>query len=225
MDSSGNAYVAGNTQSFGAGGTDACLVKFNDTGVEWNYTWGGSGDEYGYGVALDSSGNAYVTGKTESFGAGGYDACLVKFAIDTAAPTSDSPSDFSTDRIGTESVTWTLIDDWGGGFYKVIANNTIGNYYTWVDWTPWVSGSQLNVQVNRTAHGIFNYTVLYNDSHGQLGTPDSVLVNVTNGGSQGGGEIPGYDVVFLLGVLFVISAFTVRKQRKMKNKTLYTLNK
>ncbi|MFX0106319.1 MAG: SBBP repeat-containing protein, partial [Candidatus Hodarchaeota archaeon] len=80
LDSSGNAYVAGYTNSFGVGHSDMCLVKFNSEGIkQWNYTWGGSEGDYGRGVALDSSGNAYVAGYTYSFGAVNSDMCLVKF--------------------------------------------------------------------------------------------------------------------------------------------------
>ncbi|MFX1273628.1 MAG: SBBP repeat-containing protein [Promethearchaeota archaeon] len=80
VDTSGNAYVVGTTTSFGAGYDDICLVKFNPMGgVVWNYTWGGGGYDYGYGIALDSSGKAYVAGHTTSFGAGSTDICLVKF--------------------------------------------------------------------------------------------------------------------------------------------------
>ena len=79
VDSSGNAYVCGKTQSFGADGYDMCLLNFNSSGLQWNYTWGGGEDDSGYGVAVDSSGNAYVAGITDSIGSGGDDMCLVKF--------------------------------------------------------------------------------------------------------------------------------------------------
>ncbi len=80
VDSSGNIYVTGNTYSFGAGSFDALLLKFDSTGsLVWQKTWGGSGDDDGTGVAVDSSGNIYVTGYTYSFGAGLDDVFLLKF--------------------------------------------------------------------------------------------------------------------------------------------------
>lgn len=79
LDSSGNIYVSGSTMSYGAGYNDICLVKFNSTGVEYSYTWGGSEMDFGNGIALDSSGNIYISGTTYSYGAGNDDLCLVKF--------------------------------------------------------------------------------------------------------------------------------------------------
>jgi len=81
MDSSGNSYVTGffeGTASFGAttltssGGKDIFISKQDSDG---NFLWvmnaGGSLYDYGYGIAVDSSGNIYVTGVftgTASFG-------------------------------------------------------------------------------------------------------------------------------------------------------------
>jgi len=79
VDSSGNAYVTGETNSsdFPAvvgpdlsfnGYWDAFVAKVNPSGTALVYAGflGGSGDDLGYGIAVDSSGNAYVTGETNS---------------------------------------------------------------------------------------------------------------------------------------------------------------
>jgi len=80
VDSSGDIYVTGDTQSFGAGGRDAVILKFNSTGgIVWQKTWGGSNDDVGYGVVVDSSGYVYVTGYTMSFGQGLEDVFVLKF--------------------------------------------------------------------------------------------------------------------------------------------------
>ncbi len=79
LDSQNDAYVAGRTNSFGAGGFDVFLVKFNSSGVVWNYTCGGADHEAAYGLTLDPLGNAYVVGNTKSFGFEKSDLYLIKF--------------------------------------------------------------------------------------------------------------------------------------------------
>jgi hypothetical protein len=82
-DSSGDAYVVGVTGSTdfpttqgvpypthngAAGVADAFVTELNPTGTGLVYSTflGGSGNDFGYGIALDSSGSAYVTGTTAS---------------------------------------------------------------------------------------------------------------------------------------------------------------
>ncbi len=80
VDVNGNVYVTGYTSSFGAGRYDVFLLKFNSTGaLQFQQTWGGNGDELGSSLALDHSGNVYVTGYEQSFGNGGLYAFLLKY--------------------------------------------------------------------------------------------------------------------------------------------------
>jgi archaellin len=78
VDSSGNVYVAGYHASgldFGDGVTipdeggsqGVFVVKYNSAGTAlWAKGPTGSGGDFGYGVAVDASGNVYVTGGHES---------------------------------------------------------------------------------------------------------------------------------------------------------------
>lgn len=81
-DSSDNIYIVGGTQSFGAGGSDITLIKYNNLGVkQWNTTWGTSGSESGYAIALDSSDNIFIAGSKATFNPppDTSDVVLVKF--------------------------------------------------------------------------------------------------------------------------------------------------
>ncbi len=68
-DNLGNVYVVGTTNSFGAGGSDAVLLKYDSSGnLLYQKTWGGTQNDYGTGVAVDAGGYVYVTGYTYSLG-------------------------------------------------------------------------------------------------------------------------------------------------------------
>ncbi|HYN04388.1 MAG TPA: choice-of-anchor D domain-containing protein [Vicinamibacteria bacterium] len=79
LDGSGNAYVAGRTESAdfpttlgafqraSAGGSDGFVAKFNRTGsLAWSTRLGGSGFDWPFAVAVDSTGAPYVAGQTAS---------------------------------------------------------------------------------------------------------------------------------------------------------------
>jgi hypothetical protein len=103
VDSSGSAYITGTTSStnfpttagafdLALNGGDAFVTKLNPSGTALSYSTylGGSSAELGYGIAVDSSNNAYVTGRTTStnlptqtpfqaaHGGGAYDAFVTK---------------------------------------------------------------------------------------------------------------------------------------------------
>ena len=63
LDSVGNVYVVGYTNTQGAGYEDALVVKFDSSGnALWQQTIGNSIYDYGYGITVDSSDNVYITG-------------------------------------------------------------------------------------------------------------------------------------------------------------------
>ncbi len=79
VDSLGNAYVAGSTESSdfpsqnaiqasNAGGSEVFITKLGATGTRLSYSTylGGVFGDYGGGIAVDTAGNAYVTGVTYS---------------------------------------------------------------------------------------------------------------------------------------------------------------
>jgi PKD repeat protein len=80
VDNAGNAYITGYTNSANfpvtagtlettyQGDVDAFVSKLNPSGTSLLYSTflGGSGYDQSNGIAVDSAGNAYITGKTES---------------------------------------------------------------------------------------------------------------------------------------------------------------
>src|SRR6266404_789984 len=83
VDSSGNAYITGSTespdfphvnavQSANNGYDDIFVTKLssNGTSIVYSTFLGGGADDFGRAIAVDSTGNAYITGKSWSKGTG-----------------------------------------------------------------------------------------------------------------------------------------------------------
>jgi len=71
VDGSGNVYIAGYSGSGGAAGLDYATIKYHSNGdTAWvmRYNGPGSGSDYAQAIAVDDSGNVYVTGYGASSG-------------------------------------------------------------------------------------------------------------------------------------------------------------
>ena len=75
----GGYIVAGGTESFGSGGTDAYILKLNSKGeAEWQKAFGGWNDDEAYSIQQTKDGGYIVTGSTGDFGSGKRDVYILK---------------------------------------------------------------------------------------------------------------------------------------------------
>ena len=139
VDSGGAATIVGSTwstdfptaspsqASFGGGSWDVFVAKLgaNGSALVFSTYLGGSGADEGKGIALDSTGAAYVTGNTSStnfplqsalqatYGGGGSDAFVAKYPLGTGGPPSGPPPSAPIDLVATYeedtgvSLSWT----------------------------------------------------------------------------------------------------------------------
>ncbi len=141
MDSSGNIYVTGNTNSnsfpsyvsgslFFYNYYDVFVTKLNPDGSSLIYSVfvGGKNDEYAHAMAIDSSGNVYVTGETKS-----QNFPTTDNAFDTnfngTSGTSTDAFVFKLKSDGSDLVYSTFL---GGSYYEKavdIAVDSSGNAY------------------------------------------------------------------------------------------------
>lgn len=157
-DPSGNVYVAGSTKSFGAGGQDVLVVKYDPSGnVLWAKTWGGASDDVALGMLVDAQGNSYVVGYTASFGAGGNDVLLLKFDTNGNLIWSrtwggfgfDVGYDIALDQSGNLNI---AAESYSFGeaavLLKVAPDGTLLGSYTWKGPATYDSGYSLTTDAN-----------------------------------------------------------------------------
>jgi hypothetical protein len=135
VDGGGNAYVTGSTVTvttdfpttaavfqpkFGGGNADAFITKLGPGGVlVYSSYLGGSNTDSGYGIAVDSSGSAYVAGQTCSLDfplsnplqaapGGNCDAFISKVTIQTGLAFNPAGLVFPPQSLGTTSQTETV---------------------------------------------------------------------------------------------------------------------
>ncbi|MFW9820040.1 MAG: SBBP repeat-containing protein [Candidatus Thorarchaeota archaeon] len=76
-DDNGFIYITGQTYSFGSGGYDIFIMKYDTYGnLIWRRYWGTSTNEIAHDITLDSSGDIYITGYQ---GSSGYNILLLKY--------------------------------------------------------------------------------------------------------------------------------------------------
>jgi len=117
VDPAGNVYISGHTLGSlagpNAGGADAFLAKYDTSGgFLWWRQLGTPSDDVSWSLAVDASGEAYISGQTSgslgAHNAGDRDAFLTKFdasgtvlwSRQIGSPTFDASRAIAVDRIG-----------------------------------------------------------------------------------------------------------------------------
>jgi len=120
----GGYVILGNTTSFGHGGADIYLIKTDSNGsTQWSKTYGGTGDEDGYSIQQTNDGGFIIGGHTNSFGAGVFDAYLIKTS-------SDGSLQWSKTFGGTDNdEAWSVQQTNDGGFAVVGLTYSYGSGY------------------------------------------------------------------------------------------------
>lgn len=134
VDSTGDVFITGSTVSpdfpivagafqttFGGGNADAFVTEINPAGTTLIYSsyLGGTGTDVGNGIAIDTSGSAYVAGQTCSLdfplahplqanSGGNCDAFASKVSILTGIELNPAGLVFSAQSLGTTSVPQTV---------------------------------------------------------------------------------------------------------------------
>ncbi|MCA9119060.1 MAG: DUF4347 domain-containing protein, partial [Planctomycetales bacterium] len=217
VDGSGNVYVTGDANATWGSpvrakstGVDAFVAKLDGSGnLTWNTFLGGSSNDYGYGIAVDGSGNVYVDGNSSAtWGApvrgytSGADAFAAKLNSSGAltwntflgGSGSDGAKGIAVDGGGDvyiggfSSATWgSPVRSYGGSFDIMAAKLDSSGSLTW---NTFMGGSGYEVAEGMTLDSGGNlYIVGYGDTtwgspvQAFSGSTNAVAVKVSNAGA------------------------------------------
>ena len=81
IDSKDDLYISGCTKTYGIPNNyDAILLNYDTSGNQkWNKIWIGNGMDATPGICMDSFGNIYLAGQTDTDSVGGFDVLLIKY--------------------------------------------------------------------------------------------------------------------------------------------------
>lgn len=147
VDSSDNIYAVGGSASGSSGDKDFLVAKYNSSGtIQWKKILGGSSLEYADGVALDSSANIYMIGRTYSSAGATGDFLLAKY---------DSSGTFQFDKV----LGGTGIDNGKG-----VTVDSSGNVYVTGDSTSVGPSSYSSVVVKYNSSGVVQWQNVFGGS-------------------------------------------------------------
>jgi len=103
-------------------------------------------------------------------------ALVISGALDVTPPTSNTPSDTEFSANTTASFDKWILTDLHPGYYWVLRKGT-----EIVIPTPWTNNTNITVPIDTNISlGDFNYTIQYNDTAGNNGTQDTVIININD---------------------------------------------
>ncbi|MFX0023893.1 MAG: SBBP repeat-containing protein [Candidatus Hermodarchaeota archaeon] len=213
LDSSDNIYLAGNTLSYGAGGSDMCIVNFNSTGdFQWNKTWGSYEWDDCKAIVLDASENIYIAGSSSSEGYS--DVSLVKY---------DKLGNYQWNRTWSgkvldEECNSMLIDPSGnlylagtkGDQYCVVVYDTNGTFH-WAKSLKFYQGGTATGVVRDLNGNIYVGGYIYKNTASR----DDFLL-IKNLHSFPDLQISGYNIFFLTMIIGMLSLVILLKTKNLK---------
>jgi len=159
VDGSGNSYVTGTyagTATFAPGvtltavsGIDVFVAKYDTNGTaEWATSMGDGGPEQGFGIAVDGSGNIYVTGvDSDTPGESNGTNFVAKFDSNNGSQVGTAAA------VGTGSGGFGIALDGSGNIY-VTGNSSDDIFVAKRGTSPWIKSAGGSAAVNETGFGI-----------------------------------------------------------------------
>ena len=195
--SDGGYIVAGYTDGLGTSFYDVYLIKLNSAGtVQWKKTYGGSSYDFAYTVQQTTDGGFVLGATTNSFGAGNWDAYLIKTDASGTLQWSKTYGMSGEDRVQCARQTsdggYILCgrsSSFGSGNFDATLHKTDANGN--LQWTKGYGGGGDDQgwyvrQVGANAYALCGYTVSFG-----AGTKDGLFIRTDLSGIAGCVESSG----------------------------------
>jgi Secretion system C-terminal sorting domain len=186
----GGYIVSASYQSFFNNNEDMYLLKLNANGdTTWARNYGGNGSEWGSYVQQTVDGGYIITGQTPAFGAGGFDAYLVKIHangdIDWTKTYGGIGSEYGTAVQQTSDGGYIITGSndnnfgFGGSDFYLVKTDSTGNHI----WSKAYgnAGFQEGVSVKQTTDGGYIVAGTSENTLGPLG-PNMCLIKTNSVG-------------------------------------------
>jgi hypothetical protein len=170
----GGCVILGFTASFGAGGSDVWLMKWDASGnLLWSRTYGGVNADQGWSLASTSDGGFMIAAMTESFGfgtVGAADMLLVKTDAAGMAPALPAATAFSS---------VTVLRGWTWYFFAHSNGGVGAHMYQWYENTTLLQGqTSMVLSVTKTVAGTYTFYCKVTDAQGMTVTSNGVTLTV-----------------------------------------------
>lgn len=189
VDSSGNVYVTG--YSYSSSGSDYATIKYDSNGNQlWASRYNGpAGEDRANALAVDPSGNVYVTGYSTGLGTN-YDYATVKYdsngnqlwvtRYNGSANAEDRASAIGLDSSGNVTVTGYSIGGGTNSDYATVQYDAAGNQ-NWVQRYNAVNGiDHANALVVDSSGNVY----VTGDSYSPFTDYDYATIKYSSGGNQ-----------------------------------------
>ena len=168
IDAAGNVYVTGLGQGT-SGNFDYVTIKYDNSGTQqWvaQYNGPGNGLDEAHSIAVDTSGNVYVTGWSYGNATTGFDYATVKY---NSAGVQQWASRYNNTTNGTDEA-WDIGVDYSGNVYVTGTSDGSGS-----------NSAATTIKYN--AAGTQQWANRYNGAGGDIDATYAIYVNPTSGDS------------------------------------------
>jgi hypothetical protein len=179
-------------------------VFIEDTPGTWN-PWA---NDTSVQFQIDTSSTGifnYTIQYNDSYGSFGLPSTVIVNITNFPPQCNQPTSPLIVEQSSISFIEWVIIDDVGAGNYIVLINDNPQSMMIWINDTS------VHFPINTAMTGTYNYTITYNDSYGNFGTPSTVIIHINPVTTSP--PIPGF--MFYIVLIGIITLFILKRPKRL----------